>query len=156
REEEAPRPSTRLSTTEELPAIAARRGLGPRALSGLVRGELDWVVMKCLEKDRSRRYETANGLAMDLRHYLDDEPVSACPPSAASRLRKFVRRHKVPVVAAGIVLISLVAGIIVATWGLVKARHSEQAAVRARFAEADRAEGEKKAKQEAQARLAQV
>src|SRR5262249_17395455 len=95
REEEPPRPSTRLSTTDELPSIAANRGLEPRKLSGLVRGELDWIVMKALEKDRNRRYETANGLAGDIQRYLADESVLACPPSAGYRLRKFARRHKV-------------------------------------------------------------
>ena len=94
REEESPRPSMRLSTTEELPTIAACRNIEPRKLSGLVRGELDWIVMKALEKDRNRRYETANGLAADLRRYLDDEPVQAGPPSASYRLRKFVRRNR--------------------------------------------------------------
>jgi tetratricopeptide (TPR) repeat protein len=93
REEEPPRPSARLSTTEELPSVAANRGLEPRKLSGLVRGELDWIVMKALEKDRSRRYESANGFAADVQRYLADEPVLACPPSAAYRLRKFVRRN---------------------------------------------------------------
>ena len=77
REEEPPKPSTRLSTTEELPSIAANRGLEPKKLSGLVRGELDWIVMKCLEKDRNRRYETASALAADVQHYLHDEPVQA-------------------------------------------------------------------------------
>src|SRR5262249_13060927 len=81
REEEPPKPSTRLSTIEELPTIAANRGLEPKKLSGVVRGELDWIVMKALEKDRNRRYGTANGLAMDVQRYLADEPVSACPPS---------------------------------------------------------------------------
>ena len=76
-------------------AIAACRSIEPRKLSGLVRGELDWIVMKALEKDRNRRYETANGLAADLQRYLDDEPVQACPPSAAYRLRKFARRNPV-------------------------------------------------------------
>ena len=95
REEESPRPSLRLSTTEELPSIAACRNIEPRKLSGLVRGELDWIVMKALEKDRNRRYETANGLAADLRRYLDDEPVQACPPSAGYRLRQVrPRRHR--------------------------------------------------------------
>src|SRR5262249_46666685 len=94
REEEPPRPSTRLSTTEELPRIAANRGIEPRKLSVLLRGELDWIVMKALEKDRSRRYETANGLATDLQHHLADEPVQACPPSAAYRLRKVARRNR--------------------------------------------------------------
>jgi serine/threonine protein kinase/Flp pilus assembly protein TadD len=105
REEEPPRPSTRLSTTEDLPSIAANRGLEPRKLSGLVRGELDWIVMKALEKDRSRRYETANGLAMDLERYLTDEPVQACPPSARYRLRKFARRNRTALAMAACVLL---------------------------------------------------
>src|SRR5262249_45046970 len=104
REEEPPRPSTRLSATAALPAIAANRGAEPKKLQGLVRGELDWIVMKCLEKDRSRRYETANSLAHDLQRYLRDEPVEACPPSAGYKLRKLVRRYKGPVVAAAVVL----------------------------------------------------
>src|SRR5438067_13265313 len=79
REEESPRPSMRLSTTEELPSIAACRSIEPRQLSGLVRGELDWIAMKTLEKDRNRRYESASGLALDVQRYLADEPVQACP-----------------------------------------------------------------------------
>ncbi len=94
REEEAPRPSARLNTTEELPAVAASRGLEPKKLSGVVRGELDWIVMKALEKDRNRRYETASAFTADVQRYLADEPVAACPPSAGYRLRKFVRRNK--------------------------------------------------------------
>ena len=112
REEEPPRPSTRLSTARELPSIAANRGLEPRRLGALVRGELDWIVMRCLEKDRDRRYETANSLALDLRRYLDDEPVAACPPSAAYRSRKFVRRHKRALAMAGAVLAGLVLAVI--------------------------------------------
>jgi serine/threonine protein kinase len=77
REEEPPTPSTRLNTTEGLPTIAANRGVAPRKLAGLVRGDLDWIVMKCLEKDRTRRYATANALARDLEHYLNEEPVEA-------------------------------------------------------------------------------
>src|SRR5262249_26295119 len=94
REEELPAPSTRLSATEKLPDIAANRSLEPRKLSGLVRGELDWIVMKCLEKDRQRRYESANALVEDIERYLRDEPVRACPPSAVYQLRKFARRHR--------------------------------------------------------------
>jgi serine/threonine protein kinase/WD40 repeat protein len=112
REEEPPRPSTRLSTTDELPAIAANRGLEPKKLSGLVRGELDWIAMKCLEKDRNRRYETPNGLAQDIERYLHDEPVLTGPPSALYRLRKFVRRNKpvvLPVSLLGILLVGLLA-----------------------------------------------
>jgi serine/threonine protein kinase/tetratricopeptide (TPR) repeat protein len=108
REEEPPRPSTRLSTTEELPSIAANRGLEPRKLSGLVRGELDWIVMKALEKDRNRRYETANGLAHDIGRHLHDEPVLACPPSTWYRLRKFARRNKARLAVAGLVLFFIV------------------------------------------------
>jgi hypothetical protein len=113
REEEPPRPSTRLSTTEELPSIAANRGTEPRRLSGLVRGELDWIVMKCLEKDRARRYETANGLAVDLQRYLADEPVQACPPSAAYRFRKFARRNRTAVLAAAAVATAVLLALVV-------------------------------------------
>ena len=87
REEEPPRPSTRLSRIEgSLPSISAQRQTEPAKLTKLVRGELDWIVMKALEKDRNRRYETANGFAMDVQRYLADEPVLACPPSVAYRL----------------------------------------------------------------------
>jgi serine/threonine protein kinase/WD40 repeat protein len=103
REEEPPQPSTRLTTTAALPAIAADRGLEPKKLSGLIRGELDWIVMKCLEKDRNRRYETANGLARDVQRYLNHEPVSACPPSAWYRFCKLARRNR-GVFATGMVL----------------------------------------------------
>jgi hypothetical protein len=127
RDEEPPRPSTRLSSTQELPAIAAKRGLEPGKLSGLVRGELDWIAMKCLEKDRNRRYETATGLARDIERYLHDEPVQACPPSAGYRLRKFVRRNKGPVLAAVTLLLALVGGIVGTTWGMFRARAAARA-----------------------------
>jgi Flp pilus assembly protein TadD/serine/threonine protein kinase len=104
REEEPPKPSTRLSTTEELPSVAANRSSEPKKLGKIVRGELDWIVMKCLEKDRNRRYETANGLAMDLQRYLADEPVQACPPSAGYRIRKFARRNKNPLLTSCLVI----------------------------------------------------
>ena len=95
REEEPPRPSTRLSESKDsLASISAQRRIEPAKLTKLVRGELDWIVMKALEKDRNRRYETANAFAMDVQRYLADEPVLACPPSAGYRLRKFVRRNK--------------------------------------------------------------
>jgi hypothetical protein len=82
---------------------------------------LDWIVMKALEKDRSRRYETANGFAMDVQRYLADEPVLACPPSAGYRLRKFVRRNKRPVLAASLVALALIGGVIGTTWGMFRA-----------------------------------
>jgi serine/threonine protein kinase/tetratricopeptide (TPR) repeat protein len=122
REEEPPRPSTRLSAAEGLPSIAASRGLEPRKLSGLVRGELDWIVMKALEKDRNRRYETANSLALDLQRYLADEPVQACPPSAGYRLSKFARRNKGAVLAVATILVLLLGGSIGTTIGLLRAR----------------------------------
>jgi serine/threonine protein kinase len=109
REDEPPRPSARLGVSDQLPGIAACRNVEPRKLTGLLRGELDWIVMKALEKDRSRRYETANALAGDLRRYLDDEPVQACPPSARYRLRKFSRRHRAALAVAAVVLTALCA-----------------------------------------------
>jgi WD40 repeat protein len=150
REEEPPRPSTRLSTTAELPAIAANRGLDPRQLSGLVRGDLDWIVMKCLEKDRNRRYETASGLAADVERYLRDEPVQACPPSAAYRVRKFVRRNRGPVLAVALVGVVLVGGVVGTTVGLVQAEQARDAEARQR---AD-VEQERDAKEEARGNLA--
>src|SRR5262249_3743225 len=132
REEEPPTPSIRLSTTEELPAIAARRGLEPRKLSGLVRGELDWIVMKCLEKDRTRRYETANPLAPDLERYLPDEPGEACPPSAGYRLKKLVRRHKKALATAAAFAVVLVLGAAVSLGLAVRATEAEAQAVQDR------------------------
>jgi eukaryotic-like serine/threonine-protein kinase len=149
KEEEPPRPSARLSGSESLASLAAQRQLEPLRLTKLIRGELDWIVMKCLEKDRSRRYETANGLARDVERYLADESVEACPPSAAYRFRKFVRRHKGPVLAAAIMFLLLVAGIVGTTWGLVRAD-------RARKAAAIQAEGERAANEKAQKLLGQV
>jgi tetratricopeptide (TPR) repeat protein/tRNA A-37 threonylcarbamoyl transferase component Bud32 len=105
REEEPPRPSTRLSESKEsLPSISAQRHTEPGKLAKLVRGELDWMVMKALEKDRNRRYETANGFAMDVQRYLSDEPVLACPPSVGYRLRKLVRRNKRRLAVASLLL----------------------------------------------------
>jgi serine/threonine protein kinase/WD40 repeat protein len=122
RDEEPPRPSRRLATTRELQSIADRRGIEPTRLGRLVRGELDWIVMKALEKDRARRYETANSLATDLHNYLHHEPVTACPPSIHYRLRKFVRRNKVPVLAACVMALALVVGIVGSTWGMLRAK----------------------------------
>src|SRR5262249_51564904 len=95
REEEPPKPSTRLSDSKDsLPEISSHRHTEPAKLTKLVRGELDWIVMKALEKDRNRRYEMASALAADVQHYLNDEPVQACPPSAMYRVRKFARRNQ--------------------------------------------------------------
>lgn len=113
REVEPPRPSTRLSqSVETLDAVAAHRDTEPKKLSSQLRGELDWIVMKALEKDRQRRYETASGLAMDIQRFLAGEPVSAAPPSAAYRFRKFVRRHRAAVAATTLVAASLIAAVV--------------------------------------------
>jgi eukaryotic-like serine/threonine-protein kinase len=130
REEEPPRPSARLSTSETLASIAATRKTEPAALTRLLRGELDWIVMKCLEKERSRRYETANGLARDLERYLHDDVVEAQPPSAGYRVRKFYRKHRV-----GITTVSAFAGLLIAAAGIstllaIKARRAELEATR--------------------------
>src|SRR5262249_48890873 len=113
REEEPPRPSTRLSELKDsLPSISAQRQTEPAKLTKLVRGELDWITMKALEKDRNRRYETANGFALDVERRLADQPVLACPPSALYRLRKFARRNKTALAAVGLILfvIAVLAG----------------------------------------------
>ena len=128
REEEPPKPSTRLSTAEQLPSIAANRSLEPKKLSGFMRGDLDWIVMKALEKDRSRRYETANALSRDLERFLADEPVEAAPPSTAQRVRRFVRRNKRTVLAAAAVLTTLIIGVIGTSLGLVQAQQQRQLA----------------------------
>jgi tetratricopeptide (TPR) repeat protein len=150
REEDPPKPSTRLSGSRDtLASVSAQRKTEPAKLTRLVRGELDWIVMKALEKDRNRRYETANGLASDVQRYLADEPVLAGPPTAAYRVRKFLRRHRGPALAGGVVLLALVGGVIGTSVGLVRAE-------RARRAEADRATGEMRAKETAEKRLAQI
>src|SRR5213083_399822 len=112
REEEPSKPSTRLSTDALLPSLAALRQIEPRKLMALLRGELDWVVMKCLEKHRERRYETANALARDVQRYLDGDAVEACPPSVGYRMGKFLKRNKGPVLAASLLLLALLAGIV--------------------------------------------
>ncbi len=110
REEEPPKPSTRLSSIGDASTVCAeRRRADPRSLLRELRGDLDWITMKALEKDRGRRYETANGLALDIRRHLEHEPVLAGPPSAGYRLRKFVRRNRVGVVAGTVVAVGLLA-----------------------------------------------
>jgi serine/threonine protein kinase len=118
REEEPPRPSARISTLAANLAttVAERRRSDTRRLQQTVRGELDWIVMKCLEKDRNRRYESASSLVRDIERYLKDEPVVACPPSASYRLTKFARRNKVAVVATAAILASLTIGSGISTW----------------------------------------
>jgi len=143
-EREPPRLSTRLSTmaNEERTVVAKNRSVEVSALAKLFRGDLDWIAMRCLEKDRARRYDTANGLAADITRHLNFESVLARPPSTADGVKKFVRRNKGLVLAAAMVLLVLCAGIVGTGWGLVRAE-------RARQREAQRADGERQAKREA-------
>ena len=129
REVEAPRPSDKLSTSDELPSISANRGTEPAKLSKLMKGELDWVLLKALEKDRTRRYGTANGLARDIQRHLADEVVEARPPSAGYRLKKFVKRHKGRVIAASLVVLALIAGMVGTSWQAIRATQAERDAV---------------------------
>jgi hypothetical protein len=131
RDDEPPRPSTRLSTvsaTQE--TVAERRGTDVHALVQQVRGELDWIVMKALEKDRARRYESASALARDIQRYLRDEAVEACPPSRLYRFHKFVRRNRVAFVSTVLVGLSLLAGATVATWQSIRATREGRRATR--------------------------
>jgi hypothetical protein len=145
REVEPQKPSTRLSSSNDLPSIAAKRKLEPAKLIKLVRGELDWIVMKCLDKDRSRRYETANDLARDVEHYLADEVVEARPPSPGYRLCKLARRHKGLVLAASLVVLALFG----TTFALIEAKRQEGLALTAQQQEGERAEAEAKERRRA-------
>src|SRR5688572_14235898 len=128
REDEPPRPSTRLSTMQamDLTAIAQHRQADAPKLIHLVHGDLDWIVMKCLEKDRTRRYETANALALDLKCHLQNEPVSARPPSRAYQFQKLVRRNKLAFAAGGAVAIALVLGLSISTWQYIQKSKAER------------------------------
>jgi len=129
REQEPARPSTCLSTMQgaDLTAIAKHRKIEAPGLLNLVRGDLDWIVMKALEKDRTRRYETANGLAMDIQRHLNNEPVSAAAPGNLYRLGKFVRRHRVGLAMTSALALLLIAGVVVSTWLAVRATKAEKA-----------------------------
>jgi serine/threonine protein kinase/tetratricopeptide (TPR) repeat protein len=127
RETDPPRPSTRLQTLgAKATQIAKHRQTQPETLRKLMRGDLDWIVMKCLEKDRTRRYETANGVAAEVERFLKSEPVTARPPSAIYQFRKLVHRHKVFVAAAGAVAAALVLGLIGSTWQAFRATRAER------------------------------
>ena len=131
REEEPPSPSTRLTTLspKELARLAGQRQSEPARLPALLRGDLDWIVMKCLDKDRSRRYDSAASLARDLQRHLASEPVLAHAPTTSYRLRKFVRRNRVAVVATAAVVLSLIAGLTVSTLLLIEARRAHEQAI---------------------------
>ena len=129
RDTEPPTPSLRLQALgQRLNEIAQRRRAEPPLLTRLVRGDLDWIVMKALEKDRARRYETANGLARDVERHLEGEPIVACPPSRTYRAGKFVRRHRVTVTAAAAVALAVTGGLVLALVGWHQARTERQRA----------------------------
>jgi serine/threonine protein kinase len=149
-EEEPPRPSTRLSSlgvTATL--VAGNRGLDVKRLVLLLSGDLDWVVMKALEKERSRRYPTPDSFAEDIERYLHDEAITARPPSSAYRLKKLVQRNKTAVFTAALVALALLVGSGVATWQAVRATHAEREALVAAQAANAAAEREAKAKDDA-------
>ena len=138
REEEPQRPSHKLSTlaAEEQTTTAKCRQTDSPRLIHLVRGDLDWIVMKCLEKDRNRRYETANGLAMELKRFINNEPIIARPPSSIYRFQKLVRRNKLVFAAAGSVIAALVVGLGFSTWLFVREKQARAEAVAAHVNEA--------------------
>jgi signal transduction histidine kinase len=175
REDEPQRPSTRISTAEAAPSIAAHRHTEPAKLARLVRGELDWIVMKALEKDRGRRYETASGFAADVLNYLADEPVLACPPSVGYRLRKFARRNKaalaigvvasfvvllavvnLTVATAAIVIVALVLGIVISTSQALRAIKAERLAQSGLQAETKARTEAEQARQELEEKISQI
>jgi non-specific serine/threonine protein kinase/serine/threonine-protein kinase len=156
REVDPPRPSTRLSTVETLGDVAARRDTQPNRLREYVRGELDWIVMRCLEKDRVRRYASAADLARDVSRHLNHEALEAAPPSAVYRARKFIRRHRRAVLAAGAFVLTLVLGLVGTSVGGLWAWNARNAAMRAeaRALDAAKAEAAERARADDAARLA--
>jgi serine/threonine protein kinase/tetratricopeptide (TPR) repeat protein len=150
REVEPPKPSTRLSNNAQtLASVAARRQLEPKRLGTLVRGELDWIVMKALEKDRQRRYETPSGLAADIQRYLTGEAVVAAPPSTAYRFKKFVKRNRVMVSAGSAVAAALLIGVVAFAWQFKLASDQRDLAVQAERAEAEQRKAAEAARAEA-------
>ena len=125
RDVQPPKPSTKVSTADALPSIAATRGIEPGRLKRVLRGDLDWIVMKALEKDRTRRYETSSNFAADVRRFLGGEPIEARPPSNGYRVRKFVQRNRAAVLTSGAMVLMLIAGTTTATWQAVRATRAE-------------------------------
>jgi serine/threonine protein kinase/Flp pilus assembly protein TadD len=156
REHDPPAPSKRLSTTQSQPSVAANRHTEPEKLGRFVKGELDWIVMKALAKERDRRYETASGFSKDIERFLNHEPVLAGPPSASYRLRKFVRRNRAQVMAAALVLVALLIGIAGTTIGLIRAEQQRQAALANERKATEAAQAETQAKHEALDREAET
>ena len=166
REEEPSKPSTKVRTLgKTASSVSGYRDTDPDKLSQLLRGDLDWIVMKSLEKDRSRRYETANGLARDIERYLNDEPVMASPPSAVYRFHKFARRNTAAMVTLALVTTTLVLGVAVSTWQAIRADAQRARAVAAeqeanverdRAIEAEQAEREQRLRAQEQAYVADM
>jgi serine/threonine protein kinase/tetratricopeptide (TPR) repeat protein len=156
REEEPPRPSARISTlsADVASTVAGHRRTDPRRLRQAVRGDLDWIVMKAVEKDRNRRYESANSLARDVERYLQGDAVDACPPSVTYRLSKVLRRHKPALLTALIVAVALVTGTVVSTWQAIRANQAEALASRRAEAERRAHQASDAARQEAETHLA--
>jgi len=149
REKEPARPSTRLSTMlgADLTVVAKHRNAEPPRLIHLMRGDLDWIVMKALEKDRTRRYETANGLAADIQRHLSNEPVVACPPGNLYKFQKLVRRNKLVFIAASVVITALIIGLGVSLWMFVQEKKArQQAEAEKRIAETEAARSAEVAK----------
>ncbi len=130
KEVEPPRPSTRLSGSDSLPSIAAQRSIDPRHLQKSVAGDLDWIVMKSLEKERSRRYETANGLVRDIERFLNDEAVEACPPSRIYQVKKYLKKHKLQTIASFAVFLAMGVGTAAASWGWFQATEAEKSVLK--------------------------
>src|SRR5262249_18403186 len=150
-EEEPQSPSKRLTTlgADERSTTSKRRGLDERRLGQVLHGELDWIVMKALEKDRERRYESASALAADGQRDLGDEPVQACPPSAAYRLTKFARRNKAALTTAGLVVAALLIGTAVSVWQAIEANQARNLAMERMILANQRLDNEKQAREEA-------
>ncbi|MCC7339290.1 MAG: tetratricopeptide repeat protein, partial [Pirellulaceae bacterium] len=149
REEEPLKPSQRLSTVDTLPSIAANRHITPAELTRQLSGELDWIVMKALDKERARRYETANKFVEDIQHYLNDEPVVACPPSSAYRFKKFARRNKVAFATASLIAATLMIGIVGTSWQAIRATNAASRATSAEQLARRRLTQEQQARREA-------
>ena len=130
-EENPPRPSARIGDIpDQVTVVCERRGTQPGRLGSMLRGELDWIVMKALEKDRQRRFQTARGFAADVKRYLDNEPVEAGPPSATYRVRKFINRHRGLFAASSLVVITLLLGTCVSVWQAIRATNAEHLATK--------------------------
>jgi serine/threonine protein kinase/tetratricopeptide (TPR) repeat protein len=146
------KPSDQLMASKaSLSTLAAQRRTDPARLTSLVRGELDWIAMKALDKDRTRRYQTANDLAQDILRYLCHEPVEACPPSLVYRARKYVQRHRVGVAATAACVLLLVVGTVASTWQAIRAIAAERTALAARDAEVQQRQQAERERDRAQA-----